>query len=108
MKDYDHQVHLTVFGNREFHHHTNKEKTKFLKLSNTEKTATKNSFFSKQNRHSKNVNLASTTSGGQSKTVQLLIITNFIQDTMATSSTYSGKSKAQLEFSLTQQDKQLI
>ena len=108
MKDYDHQVHLTVFGNREFHHHTNKEKTKFLKLSNTEKTATKNSFFSKQNRYSENVNLASTTSGGQSKTVQLLIITNFIQETMATSSTYSGKSKAQLEFSLTQQDKQLI
>ena len=55
MKDYNHQVHLIVFGNREFHHHTNnKEKIKFLKLSNTEKTATKNSFFSKQNGDSKN------------------------------------------------------
>ena len=41
---------------------------KALKLYNTEKT------------NSKNVNLASTTSGSQNETVQLLAIINFIQD----------------------------
>ena len=83
MKEYDHKVHLIVSANREFHHHANhhkhmkqknkryekeitklKEEIKALKWSCTEKTATKNSFSSKQNTDSKNVNLASTSSGG--------------------------------------------
>ena len=41
-----------------------KEEIKTLKISNTEKIATKKSFCSKQNTDSKNMNLASTTSGG--------------------------------------------
>ena len=45
---------------------------------------TKNLFSGKQNTDSKKVNLASTTSGGQNETVQLLTIINFIQDTMTT------------------------
>ena len=47
------------------------DEIKALKLTNTEKTAPKKSFSSKQNTDSKNVNLASTTSGGQNETVQL-------------------------------------
>ena len=47
------------------------EEIKALKLTNTEKTEPKKSFSSKQNTDSKNVNLASTTSGGQNETVQL-------------------------------------
>ena len=88
-----------------------KEKTEFkkeitvLKLYNKEKTGTKNSFSSKQNTNSKNMNLASTTSGSQNETVQLLTIINFIQDTMAILSSYSEQLKTQLDFSLTQQDK---
>ena len=48
-----------------------------LKGYNTEKTATKKLFSSKQNTDSKNVSLTSTASGGQNNTVQLLTIINF-------------------------------
>ena len=82
-----------------------KKEIKALKLHKKEKTGTKNSFSSKQNTNSKNMNLASTTSGGQIETVQLLTIINFIQDTMAILSSYSEQFKTQLDFSLTQQDK---
>ena len=41
-----------------------KEEINTLKISNTEKIATKKSFYSKQNTDSKNMNLASTTSEG--------------------------------------------
>ena len=51
------------------------------------------------------MNLASTTSGGQIETVQLLTIINFVQDTMAILSSYSEQLKTQLDFSLTQPDK---
>ena len=51
------------------------------------------------------MNLASTTSGGQIETVQLLTIINFVQDTMAILSSYREQLKTQLDFSLTQQDK---
>ena len=82
-----------------------KEEIKALKLSNTKKTATKNPFSSKQNTGSKNVNLASTTFGGQNEAVQLLTTINFIQETMTPLSSYSEQLKTQLDFSLTQQDK---
>ena len=44
-----------------------KEEIKTLKLSNRQKTATKNSFSSKQNTDSKNVNMSSTTSGDENE-----------------------------------------
>ena len=44
-----------------------KEKIKVLKLSNTKKTATKNSFYRKQNNDSKNMDLTSTTSVAKTK-----------------------------------------
>ena len=72
-----------------------KQDIKVLKSSNTEKTATKSSFSCIQDTDSKNVNLASTTSGGQKETVQLLTIINFIQDTMTTLSSYSEQLKTQ-------------
>ena len=80
------QVHVTVSANRAFHPHANhhkqkkrkneeyekeitklKEEIKTLKLSNRQKTATKNSFSSKQNTDSKNVNMSSTTSGDENE-----------------------------------------
>ena len=75
---------------------------KALKLTNTEKTAKENSFSSKQNTDSKNVIMASTTSGGHNKTVQLLTIINIMQETMITLSSYSEQLKTQLDLSLTQ------
>ena len=75
---------------------------KALKLTNTEKTAKEISFSSKQDTDSKNVIMASTTSGGQNNTFQLLTIINFMQDTMITLSSYSEQLKTQLDLSLTQ------
>ena len=72
-----------------------KEEIKALKSSNTEKTAKKSSFSCIQDTDSKNMNLASTTSGGQNETVQLLTIINFIQDTITTLSSYSEQLKTQ-------------
>ena len=89
MKVYDHLIHLILSANFTLTKTiTNNEKNvkeitelkaeiKALKGYNTEKTATKNLFSSKQNTDSKNVSLTSTTSGGQNNIVQLLTIINF-------------------------------
>ena len=41
------------------------------------------------------MNLISATSGGQNEKASLLAIANFLQDIMASSSSYCGKSKTQ-------------
>ena len=56
-----------------------KEEIKTLKLSNRQKTATKNSFSSKQNTDSRNVNMSSTTSGDENEILHARHYDHFIK-----------------------------
>ena len=68
------------------------EETKELKTSNT-------------CANSKNEFQVSVSHGGQEENIELINVINFIEQTMATLSSYGKRLKTQLDFNLTQQDK---
>ena len=68
------------------------EKTKEIKTSNT-KANSKNGF------------QASLSHGGQEENIELINVTNFIEQTMNSISSYERRLKTQLDYNLTQQDK---
>ena len=59
------------------------------------------------NSESKNENTVSLSHGGQQENAALITVINFIEETMKTLSNYGEQLKTQLDFNLTQQDKQL-
>ena len=57
------------------------------------------------NSKSKNENTASAFHGGQQKTVELINVTNVIEKAMKILTNYGEQLKTQLDFNLTQKDK---
>ena len=84
------------------------EEIKSLKQSRKQQHDPKTEMYrNKINLKSKKDNTASVSHRGQQEHVELITVINFIEQTMKTLSNHGEQLKTQLDFNLTQQDKEL-